>query len=149
MHEFFNENEKEKYSKLMALVMAYEEVNSIEEKNKVYLEIIKYFPDIDRYHLDEYWTSKDVEQFCEDYSIEDEMNIDDIGQIKFIENILTLKVNDYIGGKCGYLVRKYANYFEIKYGCPSGTFFDIMHSDGINTSDDVISKLKGNGPIYL
>ena len=145
----FTDSENTKYIKLLEMVNKYESITNNLEKEQYFKSIITDYPDITIDYLDNYWRSVDLEHFCTQYCLDKIDSLSDINSRNVIEEILNNKNCDEFLDKSIYLALKYSEFFEIKYGCPNGVFYNVVFENKVLTYDDVINVLNNNGPIYI
>ncbi len=146
MHTHFNKTEREIFEKLMKLVSEYDKAEK--NKDQVFQKIQLVCPEMDRGFLEEYWRSQGIEEFCSIHSVQKAAPATDSESKSIIEQILKCVSEDNF--ECSeYLVEKYSDYYEVKYGCSTGTFRDVVFDESSQSVNDVISELRKNGPIIL
>ena len=146
MKLYLNRFELDKLEVLMKLVKAYESDSG--NSDLIFEGLMREVPDIDRDHLNNYWRSQSVDEFCAIHSIQQDDIVSTSIALESLETILKSKhLENY--EHVEYLIIKYSGWFERKHGCSTGRFREAIYNDGVKNVEDVVSYLRIYGQILL
>ena len=95
--------------------------------------------EVEMYDLDTYWKSQGIEEFCTVLATEI-IPPGSIAENQILDAIKLIRNEEDIDA-FDYLLNKYSDAIEFHFRKPSGTLFEVLNNESIDTLDKVVDEL--------
>jgi hypothetical protein len=145
-------SEQIRFDHIKVALAAFDEAKDFTAKNQAYETLVSLIPELTFLDVEHYWRSESEDEFAWRHAIE---KIDSLGpsiaQQQIVELALSLRhsPNTDDSQLFDLMISRHGDAFERLYGTPSGTFWDLLTADAIETYEDFVIGMKRQGPIRL